>query len=38
MCLSEAIQDLKENEILLVTGSLHFISIVREKINNFLKK
>ncbi len=38
MCLSEAIQDLKENEILLITGSLHFISIVREKINNFLKK
>lgn len=38
LCLSEAIQDLKENEILLITGSLHFISIVREKINNFLKK
>ncbi len=35
LCLSEAIQDLKENEILLITGSLHFISIVREKINNF---
>ena len=29
-CLEEAISNLKENEILLITGSLHFVSQIRE--------
>lgn len=29
-CLEEAISNLKDNEILLITGSLHFVSQIRE--------
>ncbi len=36
-CINKAINDLKDDEILLITGSLHFISCVRNylKNNNF---
>ncbi|MCR5349357.1 MAG: hypothetical protein K6E20_00040 [Acholeplasmatales bacterium] len=30
LCLDEAIKNLNENEVLLITGSLHFISTIRE--------
>lgn len=33
-CLTKAIKDLKSDEILFITGSLHFISYIRKKIMN----
>lgn len=36
-CLQKAKMDLKQDEVLLITGSLHFISIVREWLIQFKK-